>query len=42
MTPARITRLVVIASTVAAAFVEASLATQYSPQVFYTQSPDSC
>ena len=43
MTPARLTRLIVIASTVAAAFVEAFLATQYSPPgLLHRASPDSC
>jgi len=36
MTPARLTRILVIASTVSAALVECYLATQYSPPIFFT------
>jgi hypothetical protein len=36
MTPARFTRILVIASTVSAALVECYLATQYSPPIFFT------
>lgn len=36
MTPARLTRILVIASTVSAALVECYLATQYSPIIFFT------
>ena len=36
MTPARLTRLIVIVSTVTAALVECWLATQYSPPIFFS------
>jgi hypothetical protein len=36
MTPARLTRLIVIVSTVAAALVECYFATEYSPPIFFT------
>jgi hypothetical protein len=36
MTPERLTRLIVVVSTVAAALVECYLATEYSPPIFFT------